>query len=1338
MRANRDQTQQQTQQQAQQQAQAKQQQQQQQRQQQQQQQWQQAQQQGKEQKMQPGSGGEQPHEHPREQSRERGRSTDTAEVRAQSPPRAAQTAAPQQQRGPQKPTPMRLRGGGRRRRRAASDRDGEDSGGDESGGEGAGNGGAGKKRRGRGSTERRKERRADKQAEWAAARGTAAQQPEPTGQAMEAREQEAGHAGGQSQLGATAAMPLTSGGDDAFARGASPTSGQLPTLPPTRAGTSALTEDTNLERGPARGRAVQQRHESRATQATTMTAAAAQAGEGAPGERPSHAGSSTDVGTGAAPRAPTLRAAERAPAISADNPALASAVSRVMAATYAHTLAEAAAVRAATEERAIAAWTGVAGRALAEENTRAAVQEITEKALAATAEAGASAPCKRRRQATHKPSTSQDAPAEERYARPRTEAAVEWHIAQACSWEANVEATTTAVAVMIAADDVTRARQALGTAASRHALPNLLRAPEPAAHASTGAEAALASAGAEAALVMAREEARAALGGQVAPAEEGRAAPAEDARAAPADAARAEPAEQAARREPMEAARQAEAVQAGGREGRAAAPADTSGDGYARSLDITVRLLAGDTFNIDGIQLGHETRELYDRIAVKRGLQPEAMRLSYAGVDLPNDGTLIGVTAIARSQYPTIHLLPPRAAATTSPSVATGEATDPTGTEHGDAIINLQVAPVRVAGTLTKLGSFRITNVRLDDTTGALYEQAAEAICEHHPGLATAGNLRIGLVYEGAPLPKGNMSIGASNLARARGSRVDAHVLAYVRTDVRDSGDQSDSGTAHDDRGNGGDDSTDGDGRDGVDGDAALGGQHTNYYYPLPRVEGGPDHHLRVEGLFEGGLQLELESGTPGVGARWSLRRHGYEDATLSFSQDDGRVTAYLGTRWNATYHSTEEAAVAVALADLIEKIQDATTWQVLSEHLWTAAKIDLITHAFPVVSCRTEMAKLTEDHIWPRFVSQTHLGKCKLGRLLARHVEDPGDDADALRKAMSDVEDCTELLPPTAHCAKLEAALERARGELREAKAEARRRTERLAIGAPADLPEMPNEFHCPILKTVMRDPVVAADGYTYERSALLRYFREGRYEHRSPMTGLEMDTTTLDNTTRRILIQEWPERTHAIVMDTARAVRARLGQGMDNSVRAPSEHGDDENDSEDDNDSDDDGGGEGGKSGGRTQRQGQGGTGGGRRDGDDGGEPSRMDERDEQPDDRATAREGGDDVDGAGDEGCGSVPASLSPSPPRHSARVGDALEQLQLEIALTASAAPTAASRGETRGNTAPPLVPCGSRDGGGGGRIPEADRTDGDGEGSPPRGATAIGPSNSDGRGHRTGQ
>ena len=234
-----------------------------------------------------------------------------------------------------------------------------------------------------------------------------------------------------------------------------------------------------------------------------------------------------------------------------------------------------------------------------------------------------------------------------------------------------------------------------------------------------------------------------------------------------------------------------------------------------------------------------------------------------------------------------------------------------------------------------------------------------------------------------------------------------------------------------------------------------------------------------MKGLFEGGLQLEWED--QGAQERWSLRRHGYEDATLS-QQNDGRVMARLGTRWQASYHSNTEAAVAVALAGLIEKVQGATTWQALSEHLWTAAKIGLITHALPG---EIDMTALPEDHIWPRFILRIYLGKCNLGRLLAKHIEDPEDDADALRKAMRDVEECTELLPATAHRAELEAALEHARGVLHEADAEARRRAARLKVGAPADLPGRPSEFYCPILKTVMRDPVVAADGHTYERSA-------------------------------------------------------------------------------------------------------------------------------------------------------------------------------------------------------------------------------------------------------------
>ncbi len=46
----------------------------------------------------------------------------------------------------------------------------------------------------------------------------------------------------------------------------------------------------------------------------------------------------------------------------------------------------------------------------------------------------------------------------------------------------------------------------------------------------------------------------------------------------------------------------------------------------------------------------------------------------------------------------------------------------------------------------------------------------------------------------------------------------------------------------------------------------------------------------------------------------------------------------------------------------------------------------------------------------------------------------------------------------------------------------------------------DVPPEFKCPITLVAMRDPVVACDGHTYERSALMEAFRK---EHSvSPMT--------------------------------------------------------------------------------------------------------------------------------------------------------------------------------------------------------------------------------------------
>lgn len=63
-------------------------------------------------------------------------------------------------------------------------------------------------------------------------------------------------------------------------------------------------------------------------------------------------------------------------------------------------------------------------------------------------------------------------------------------------------------------------------------------------------------------------------------------------------------------------------------------------------------------------------------------------------------------------------------------------------------------------------------------------------------------------------------------------------------------------------------------------------------------------------------------------------------------------------------------------------------------------------------------------------------------------------------------------------------------------------------------DLPdgEVPHHYCCPILQEIMTDPVKTIDGFTYERSAIERWF-----EHRvsSPLTGLSLASDTLVSNT-------------------------------------------------------------------------------------------------------------------------------------------------------------------------------------------------------------------------------
>ncbi|KAK1559465.1 hypothetical protein Q3G72_014780 [Acer saccharum] len=67
-----------------------------------------------------------------------------------------------------------------------------------------------------------------------------------------------------------------------------------------------------------------------------------------------------------------------------------------------------------------------------------------------------------------------------------------------------------------------------------------------------------------------------------------------------------------------------------------------------------------------------------------------------------------------------------------------------------------------------------------------------------------------------------------------------------------------------------------------------------------------------------------------------------------------------------------------------------------------------------------------------------------------------------------------------------------------------------------------LPSYFICPILLEVMQDPVVAADGYTYEAEAMKGWL--GSRHDTSPMTNLRLPYhQVIPNHSLRSAIQEW-----------------------------------------------------------------------------------------------------------------------------------------------------------------------------------------------------------------------
>ena len=109
------------------------------------------------------------------------------------------------------------------------------------------------------------------------------------------------------------------------------------------------------------------------------------------------------------------------------------------------------------------------------------------------------------------------------------------------------------------------------------------------------------------------------------------------------------------------------------------------------------------------------------------------------------------------------------------------------------------------------------------------------------------------------------------------------------------------------------------------------------------------------------------------------------------------------------------------------------------------------------------------------------------------------------------------------------------------EGEGESARRAEREAAGLPADLPwERPAKHECPLTCDRMLDPVVAADGMTYERTAILEWFFKGHLT--SPMTRRDLASDELTpNLALKALIRDWLKDEHEKIMKVARMAPAR-----------------------------------------------------------------------------------------------------------------------------------------------------------------------------------------------------
>eukprot|EP00501_MAST-03F_sp_TOSAG23-6_P000545 GSMAST32.ASY1.ANO1.566.1 assembled CDS len=87
-------------------------------------------------------------------------------------------------------------------------------------------------------------------------------------------------------------------------------------------------------------------------------------------------------------------------------------------------------------------------------------------------------------------------------------------------------------------------------------------------------------------------------------------------------------------------------------------------------------------------------------------------------------------------------------------------------------------------------------------------------------------------------------------------------------------------------------------------------------------------------------------------------------------------------------------------------------------------------------------------------------------------------------------------------------------------------------------------NDLCCPITLDIYKDPVVAADGHTYERAAILRHFQT---KNTSPLTNEVLPNRNLvPNLHCKSLCVAWKEKQARMKSDSVAKAKKRIFQAV------------------------------------------------------------------------------------------------------------------------------------------------------------------------------------------------